>query len=119
MYSDLDDKKPMQLGFGDLTPQQLGMKVDSSPFYTPPEEPEPEATTDAELEAEEAKVESEPKAGISDEIVSRATDLFESALRFVMDNPKLMGGISIVAVLSYMAGKRNLVGDRLKYQKEE
>ena len=119
MYSDLDDKKPMQLGFGDLTPQQLGMNVDSSPFYTPPEEPEPEATTDAELGAEEAKVESEPKAGITDEIVSRATDLFESALRFVMDNPKLMGGISIVAVLSYMAGKRNFGGDRLKYQKEE
>lgn len=119
MYSDLDDKKPMQLGFGDLTPQQLGMKVDSSPFYTPPEEPEPESTTDAELGAEEAKVESEPKVGITDEIVSRATDLFESALRFVMDNPKLMGGISIVAVLSYMTGKRNFGGDRLKYQKEE
>ena len=35
MYSDIDDKKPKIIGFGDMTPEQLGMKVESSPFHQP------------------------------------------------------------------------------------
>lgn len=122
MYSDIDDKKPKIIGFGDMTPQQLGMKVESSPFYNPPQQPQPETTTNVQLSSEQEE-EQEPPAeeeekGISEEIVSRATDVFEKTLKFIMDNPKIMGGISIVAVLSYMMGKRNRFGDRLKYQKE-
>ena len=110
MYSqlDMDAPMPVPVGFGDLTPQQLVISAEASPFYEPPAEPEPETTVDTDLETiEPSAFEAEPQSA-TEEIVSRATAFFENSLRFALDNPKIMGMLLIVGVSSYYFGKRKL-----------
>jgi len=43
---------------------------------------------------------------LSEEIISRTTQGFEGAIRYMMNNPKVMGLILSVGIGSYLWGKR-------------
>jgi len=84
------------------------MEVNSSPFYKPPQEPQESNPDEDEPNFDE--VETVPTQfsaeSLSEEIISRTTQGFEGAIRYMMNNPKVMGLILSVGIGSYLWGKR-------------
>ncbi len=109
MYSDLDGdtQMPVPVGFGDLTPQQLGISPEASPFYEPATAPEPETTVDSDLETQTPSEFTAEEESLGDEIISRATAGFESLLRYAKDNPKVLAVFSIVGIGAFLFGRRS------------
>lgn len=100
--------EPIDFGVGEITLERLGMTPESSPFHQPPQEPE--ASNPDEDEPNFDEVESVPTQfsaeSLSEEIISRTTQGFEGAIRYMMNNPKVMGLILSVGIGSYLWGKR-------------
>jgi len=108
MYSDLhsDAMMPVPVAFGDMTPQQLGISPEASPFYEPATEPEPETTVDVDLETQMPTDFAAESDSLGEEIVSRATSAFEGLLRYSMNNPKVIAICTIVGIGAFMFGRR-------------
>jgi len=97
--------EPIEFGVGEITPERLGLDVTSSPFYEPPQEPEPTNPINVDEESEVStpfQTES-----LKDEVIHRASEGFEGGLRYLFNNPKVMGAIAGVGILCYMMGKRS------------
>ena len=100
--------EPIDFGVGEITLDRLGMNPESSPFHEPPQEPEASNPDEEEpnFDDEESVVNPFEAESLKAEIVSRTTQGFEGAVRYMMDNPKIMGLILAVGIGSYMWGKK-------------
>ena len=97
--------EPIEFGVGELTPERLGLDVSESPFYEPPQEAEPTNPINEDVDSEAP----EPfqAESLKDEVIHRAAEGFESGLRYLFDNPKIMGLIALVSMGCYALGKRS------------
>ena len=97
--------EPIEFGVGEITPERLGIDMNNSPFYEPMDEPEPTNIVDEDEESEEPQT--FQADSIKDEVIYRASEGFEKGLRYLFDNPKIVGLIALVSIGCYALGKKS------------
>ena len=101
--------EPIDFGVGQITLDMLGMTPESSPFHQPPQEPEMSNPDEEEPNFEEMESVPNPFGAetLKAEVVSRTTQGFEQGMKYLLDNPKIVGLFLAVGIGSYLWGKRN------------
>ena len=99
--------EPIEFGVGEITLDRLGMTPESSPFHEPSQEPDVSEPNDEPNYNDSESVSSPFEAEtLKAEIVSRTTQGFEKGMKYLVDNPKIVGLILLVGFGSYFLGKR-------------
>ena len=99
--------EPIEFGVGEITLERLGMSPESSPSYEPSNEPNVSEPAD-EPNFNDSEDVSNPFGAetLKAEIVNRTTQGFEKGMKYLVDNPKIVGLILLVGFGSYFLGKR-------------
>lgn len=100
--------EPIDFGVGEITLDRLGMIPESSPFHEPRQEPDASNPDEEEPNFDEMDSVANPFGAetLKAEVVSRTTQGFEKGMKYLLDNPKIVGLFLAVGIGSYLWGKR-------------